>query len=129
MSLCTLPPELSGWIAHLATALAPRVQARLAVLLAGLLFARGRRTVTGWLRAAGVGRGYRRCYYFLTSAGRRADAPGRAPAVGRARGKENKRKTEKENRTQLLCRKARTLSRAGLSKLGEHVNQIPQARG
>lgn len=73
MSLCTLPPELSVLIAHLATALDPRVQPRLAVLLAGMLFARGRRTVTSWLRAAGVGRRFRRYYDALVGVGRRAD--------------------------------------------------------
>src|SRR5947209_3748614 len=73
MSLCTLPPELSCWVTHLAITLDARVQGRLAVLLAGLLFARGRRTVTSWLRAAGVGKGFRRYYDFLAGLGRRTD--------------------------------------------------------
>jgi hypothetical protein len=73
MSLCTLPPELSCWIASVAGALDARVQGRLVVLLTGLLFARGRRTVTSWLRAAGVGPGFRRYYYSLGSVGRCAE--------------------------------------------------------
>src|SRR6266516_1869338 len=73
MSLCSLPPELSCWVAHLAVALDARVQARLAVLLTGMLFARGRRPVTSWLRAAGVGTTFRRYYDSLNGLGRRAD--------------------------------------------------------
>jgi DDE superfamily endonuclease len=73
MSLCSLPPDLSCWVAHLAVVLDARVQGRLAVLVTGLLFAKGRRTVTSWLRAAGVGGGFRRYYDFLAGVGRRAD--------------------------------------------------------
>jgi hypothetical protein len=46
---------------------------RLGVLLGGALFAHGRRTVTSWLRAAGVGPGFAAYYYFLAALGRRAD--------------------------------------------------------
>jgi hypothetical protein len=42
---------------------------RLGVLLAGALFAKGRRTVTSWLRAAGVGPGFAGHYYFLAALG------------------------------------------------------------
>jgi hypothetical protein len=38
-------------------------------LLRGLLFARGRRTVAAWLRAAGLGQDYKRYYYFLGALG------------------------------------------------------------
>ncbi len=71
MPLCTLPPDLSASIARLAAALDPRLRHRLAGLLTGLLFARGRRTVTSWLRAAGLGNAFRPHYYFLASIGRR----------------------------------------------------------
>src|SRR5262249_9130289 len=40
----------------------------------GLLLARGRRTVTSWLRACGVGREYKRYYYLLGSVGRKTPA-------------------------------------------------------
>jgi DDE superfamily endonuclease len=40
----------------------------------GLLFARGRRTVTSWLRACAVGDDYKRYYYLLGSVGRKAEA-------------------------------------------------------
>src|SRR5690606_14005447 len=39
----------------------------------GMLFARGRRTVTTWLRAAGIGDGYQDYYYFLSSLGRKTE--------------------------------------------------------
>jgi phenylpyruvate tautomerase PptA (4-oxalocrotonate tautomerase family) len=43
---------------------------RLPVLMTGMLLAGGRRTVTSWLRAAGVTDDYQDYYYFLTSAPR-----------------------------------------------------------
>ena len=46
---------------------------RLAVLLLGALFAKGRRTVTTWLQAAHVGAGFAASYYFLAALGRGAD--------------------------------------------------------
>jgi hypothetical protein len=45
---------------------------RLAPLMLGALFSQGRHTVASWLRAVGVGRDFRKYYYFLTSLGRRA---------------------------------------------------------
>jgi hypothetical protein len=41
------------------------------VLLVGILFAQGRRTVTSWLRAAGVSDDFRNYYYFLAPLGRK----------------------------------------------------------
>jgi hypothetical protein len=41
------------------------------VLLVGILFAHGRRTVTTWLRAAGVSDDYQDYYYFLAALGRK----------------------------------------------------------
>lgn len=40
---------------------------RLAVILASMLFARGRKTITSWLRAAGINRCYKAYYYFIGS--------------------------------------------------------------
>jgi len=43
---------------------------RLLPLLAGVLFAQGRKTVASWLRAGELGRDFRAYYYFLGSVGR-----------------------------------------------------------
>jgi hypothetical protein len=40
---------------------------RLAIILAAMLFAKGRKTVTSWLRAAGINRCYKAYYYFIGS--------------------------------------------------------------
>lgn len=47
-------------ITALAATLDARQQARFTRLCTGLLFARGRRTVTSWLRGCGAGRDYQR---------------------------------------------------------------------
>lgn len=57
----------------LATALDPRSAPRLAWLLVGAVLARGRRTVTSWIRAAGLSGEYRPCYTTVAAAGKRAD--------------------------------------------------------
>jgi hypothetical protein len=49
-----------------------RSRGPLRALLLGALFAKGRRTVSSWLRAARVGDDFRRHYHALHSAGRRA---------------------------------------------------------
>ena len=48
------PEDWAEWSQWLAAGLHARNRWRLPVLLVGLLFAHGRRTVTTWLRAAGV---------------------------------------------------------------------------
>ena len=48
------PEDWSEWSQWLAAGLHARNRWRLPVLLVGILFAHGRRTVTTWLRAAGV---------------------------------------------------------------------------
>src|SRR4051794_28353376 len=67
-----LPPDLVLWVAQLATPLHARHAWRLLPLLRGLLFAKGRRTVAAWLRAAGLGQDYKRSYYFLAAVGRQS---------------------------------------------------------
>src|SRR5262245_3017743 len=67
-----LPPEIVLWVAQLATPLHGRHAWRLLPLLRGLLFAKGRRTVAAWLRAAALGQDYKRYYYFLGALGRTA---------------------------------------------------------
>ena len=44
-----------------------RSQWRMAVILTAMLFAKGRKTITSWLRAAGIGRRYKAYYYFIGS--------------------------------------------------------------
>src|SRR6476661_886578 len=68
-----LPPLWQACTARLAALLHGRHAWRLQLLLLGALFAKGRRTVTSWLRAARVGRGFAAYYYFLAALGRRAD--------------------------------------------------------
>src|SRR5580693_1424621 len=67
-----LPVSLVVWITALAAALDARQQARFVKLCTGLLFARGRRTVTSWLRGCAVGRDFKRYYYLLGSVGRKS---------------------------------------------------------
>ena len=69
MASWQFPSELASWITALAAVLDARVQHRLPEMLWGLLFARGRRTVSSWLRALGVRRDYEERYYFLGSLG------------------------------------------------------------
>ena len=67
------PSEWSEWNAWLAAGLDARHRWRLPMLLTGILFARGRRTVSTWLRAAGVSDDYADYYYFLASVGRNSE--------------------------------------------------------
>jgi phenylpyruvate tautomerase PptA (4-oxalocrotonate tautomerase family) len=64
------PEDWSQWSEWLGAGLHARNRWRLPVLLLGMLLANGRRTVTTWLRAAGVSDDYQDYYYFLTSLGR-----------------------------------------------------------
>jgi hypothetical protein len=73
MDLPFLPPFWQDLVAGMAFFLHQRLAGRLAVLLLGALFAKGRRTVTSWLRAAQVGSGFAAYYYFLSVLGRQAD--------------------------------------------------------
>ena len=70
----TSPNEWSEWSAWLAAGLHARNRWRLPVLLLGILFAHGRRTVTTWLRAAGVSVDYQDYYYFLAVLGRKTES-------------------------------------------------------
>ncbi len=68
------PEQWSEWSEWLAAGLHARNRWRLPVLLTGMLFAGGRRTVTTWLRAAGVSDDYQDYYYFLTCVGRKSES-------------------------------------------------------
>ena len=67
------PQDWSEWSEWLAAGLHARNRWRLPILLTGMLLASGRRTVTTWLRAAGVEGDYQDYYYFLTSIGRNSN--------------------------------------------------------
>jgi hypothetical protein len=81
MSLWQLPAELAAWIVPLTLALDARQHTRFTALLAGALFARGRRTVSTWIRAAGLSKDFRACYGLLYRVGRRAERLARALLV------------------------------------------------
>lgn len=65
------PEDWSEWSQWLAAGLHARSRWRLPVLVVGILFAHGRRTVTSWLRAAGVSADFQDYYYFLSALGRK----------------------------------------------------------
>jgi len=71
MTVAYLPVLWQDLVAGMASFLHQRLAGRLAVLLVGVLFAKRRRTVTSWLRAAAVGRGFAAFYYALAALGRR----------------------------------------------------------
>jgi hypothetical protein len=61
------------WFSRIASALDPRSARRLGRLLLGAILARGRRTVTSWIRAVGLSGQYQPCYTTVAAAGKRAD--------------------------------------------------------
>src|SRR5215831_2778917 len=69
-----VPAEWSDWIKFLAAGLHSKTRWRLPVLLIGVLLGRGRRTVTAWLRAAGVKREWDKYYYFIGRLGCKAES-------------------------------------------------------
>jgi hypothetical protein len=66
-------PAPCQWFARLASALDRRSAPRLAWLFLGVLLARGRRTVTSWIRAAGLSDQYQSCYLAVAAAGKKAE--------------------------------------------------------
>ena len=65
-------PAPCQWFSQLA-ALDRRSAPKLALLFLSAVLARGRRTVTTWIRAAKLSGHYRRCYIAVAAAGERAD--------------------------------------------------------
>src|SRR4051812_18238338 len=61
-------PAPCQWFSRLASALDRRSAPRLALLFLGALLARGRRTVTSWVRAAGLSDRYQSCYLAVAAA-------------------------------------------------------------
>jgi hypothetical protein len=68
------PQDWQQWVELLAAGLHGRNRWRLSVVLLGMIFARGRRTVTTWLRAVGITHDFADYYYFLQPLGRKAKA-------------------------------------------------------
>ena len=62
------------WFSQLARPLDRRSAPRLALLFLGAILARGRRTVTSWIRAAGLSGRFQSCYIAVAAAGKRADS-------------------------------------------------------
>jgi hypothetical protein len=46
---------------------------RLGIIIAGIVFAKGRRTITSWFRSAGISRQYKAFYYFIGSIGKKTE--------------------------------------------------------
>ena len=67
------PDNWQVLVVALCSVLHQRCAWRLAVLVAGIIFAKGRRTVTSWFRCAGIGRQYKAFYYFIGSMGRKTE--------------------------------------------------------
>jgi hypothetical protein len=66
-------PVPCQWFSLLAASLDRRSAPRLALLFLGAVLARGRRTVTTWIRAARLSDQYQPCYVAVAAAGKRAD--------------------------------------------------------
>jgi hypothetical protein len=73
MALSHPLPASCNLFSALAAVLDPRSAPRLALLFVGAILARGRRTVTTWIRAAGLSDDYRPCYTTVAAAGKKAD--------------------------------------------------------
>ena len=67
-------PAPGQWFSRLASVLDRRSIPRLAMLFLGAVLARGRRTVTSWIRAAQLSDQFRPCYTAVAAAGKKADS-------------------------------------------------------
>jgi hypothetical protein len=66
------PKDWQQWVEWLAAGLHGRNRWRLSLIFLGIVFARGRRTVTTWLRAVGIQHDFADYYYFLQPLGRKS---------------------------------------------------------
>ena len=64
------PKEWKRRIEKLSEEVHKRSRGRLETIFFGILFAHGKRTVTSWLKAAGITKGYQEYYFFLNSLGK-----------------------------------------------------------
>ena len=73
--MTSLPTDtrICQWFPLLASVLDRRSAPRLVLLFLGAVLARGRRTVTSWIRAAGLSPPFRSCYTAVAAAGKKAD--------------------------------------------------------
>jgi hypothetical protein len=67
-------PAPCQWFVRLASVLDRRSAPRLALLFLGAVLARGRRTVTSWIRAAGLSHKFQHCYTAVAAAGKKAES-------------------------------------------------------
>jgi hypothetical protein len=67
-------PAPCQWFTWLAAALDRRSAPRLALLFLGAVLARGRRTVTTWIRAGKLSDRFQSCYIAVAAAGKKADS-------------------------------------------------------
>ena len=67
-------PAPCQWFARLASALDRRSAPRLALLFLGAVLARGRRTVTSWIRAAGLSHKFQHGSTAVAAAGKKAES-------------------------------------------------------
>ena len=67
-------PAPCQWFSRLASVLDRRSATRLAMLFLGAVLARGRRTITSWIRAAKLSDQFRPCYTAVAAAGKKADS-------------------------------------------------------
>ena len=70
------PTDWQQWVDWLAAGLHGRNRWRLSLIIMGIVFAHGRRTVTTWLRAVGIRDDFADYDYFLQPVGRKAKALG-----------------------------------------------------
>ena len=67
------PDEWTTWMVILASVLHQRSAWRFALIIAGIVFANGRRTITSWLRAADITEAYKAFYYFIGAVARKSE--------------------------------------------------------
>lgn len=72
MAAWTLPDRITEWCEILTTALDRRSRKYFLTIILGMLLGSGRKTVSCWLRAAGVNDDWQDHYYFLQTLGRSA---------------------------------------------------------
>ncbi len=65
--------KVCQWFPQLASSLDRRSAKRFVLLLVGAVLARGRRSVTSWIRAAGLSTRFRSCYIAIAAAGKTVD--------------------------------------------------------
>ena len=72
--IANAPANWKSWIETLSNQLHARSRWRLTVIMIGMIWATGRKTVTSWLRGAEIGQGFQEFYYFIASLGKKSTA-------------------------------------------------------